>query len=96
MQPSRYTLSYIPQRAGDIYVEVAFIALDSKNLDDNNADSFYHDFGDNMFSYYKGNLDIALIQQESVEDNGDEIKTVNNLSQYVPESVLRFLTTPIV
>ena len=95
MQPSRYALSYIPQTAGrDIYVEVAFIALDSENLDDNNADSFYHDFGDNMFPYYKGNSDIALIQQESVEDDGDEINTAN-LSQYVPESVLRFLTTPI-
>ena len=96
LQPSRYALSYIPQGAGDIYVEVAFIALDSENLDDNNADSFYHDFGDNMFPYYKGNSDIALIQQESVEDDGDEINTVNNLSQYLPESVLRFLTTPIV
>ena len=31
LQPSRYALSYIPQGAGDIYVEVAFIALDSGN-----------------------------------------------------------------
>ncbi len=92
MQPSIYALSYIPQRAGDIYIEVAFIALDFENLDDNNADSFYHDFGDNMFSYYKDNSDIALIQQES---DGDEINTAN-LNQYVLESVLRFLTTPIV
>ena len=42
-----------------------------------------------MFPYYKGNSDIALIQQESVEDDNDEINTAN-LSQYVPESVLRF------
>ena len=48
-----------------------------------------------MFSYYKGNSNIALIQQESVEDDGDEINTTK-LSQNVPESVLRFLTTPIV
>jgi hypothetical protein len=74
---------------------VAFIALDSENLDDNNADAFYHDFGDNMFPYYKGNSDIALIQQESDEEEGDAT-IMNNLSQYIPESVVRFLTTPLV
>ena len=52
-----------------------------------------------MYRYYKGNSDIALIQQESVEDDGDgdANKTeINNLSQFIPESVVRFLTTPIV
>ena len=64
-------------------------------MDDNNADSFYHDFGDNMFPYYKGNTDIALIQEESAEDDGEATITAN-LKQYIPESVVRFLTTPIV
>ncbi len=95
MKPSRYALTFIPQRDTDVYIEVAFIALDSENLDDNNADAFYHDFGDNMFPYYKGNSDIALIQQESDEEEGDAT-IMNNLSQYIPESVVRFLTTPLV
>ena len=94
-KPSRYAMCYLPQRNIDEFIEVGFIALDSENLDYNNADSFYHDFGDNMFPYYKGNSDIALIQQESNEDDGDE-NIIVNLSQYVPESVYRFLTTPIV
>ena len=95
LKPSRYALSYIPQRDTDEYIEVAFIAWDSENLDDNNADSFYHDFGDNMFPYYKGNTDIALIQEESAEDDGEATITAN-LNQYIRESVVRFLTTPIV
>ena len=95
LKPSRYALTYIPHGDTDLYIEVAFIALDSENLDDNNADAFYHDFGDNMFPYYKGNSDIALIQQESDEKEGDAT-IMNNLSQYIPESVVRFLTTPLV
>ena len=47
-----------------------------------------------MFPYYKGNSDIALIQEESVEDDGEATIT-GNLSQYIPESVVRFLTTHI-
>ena len=99
MKPSRYALSYISQRDIDEYIEVAFMALDSEKLDDNNADSFYHDFGDNMFPYYKGNSDMALIQDESAEEDGDgnaTISVINNLSKYIPESVVRFLTTPLV
>ncbi len=90
LQPSRYALSYIPQRAGDIYVEVAFIVLDSENLDDNNADSIYYDFGDNMFPYYKSNSDIALIQQESVEDDGDEINTVKSICTRISPSFFNY------
>ncbi len=65
------------------YIEVAFIALDSEIFDDNNADAFY----------YKGDSDITLMQHKSNEKEGEPTIT-SKLSPYIPESVVRFSTTP--
>jgi hypothetical protein len=84
-----------------VYVDIAFIPLESENLAEANEDTFHHDFGDNRFPYFLGNSNIRL--QENQQDlEADDNIGINDMADfesfksYIPESILRFLTTPIV
>ena len=98
LRPSRYALTYEAIRPGIVYVDTAFIPLDSENLSEANADTFHHDFGDNRFPYFHGDSNTRL-QDNQQDDDEEEIQLVNaseefqSLKAYIPESVLRFLTT---
>ena len=71
LQPSRYALSYIlnPNRRA-LWMEVAFMALDSEKLGEHADDAFHYDFGDNMFPHFKENRKTKSVFEE--EDGSDE------------------------
>ena len=105
MLPSRFALSYIePRNELQFDVQCAFIGLDSHQLGEDVDDNFHHDFGDNMFPYFKGNTDTNLTYSldkggNDDEDSAEECITFLNeedfdrVAQYIPDSVLSYLTT---
>ena len=102
LQPSRYALAYTPLTNVEVYIDVAFIALDAENLCEMNDDNFTTDFGDNKFPYYKGRAN--QYQQDELDDNDEDDnggedehtsgETFEALKSYLPPSVLRFLLDP--
>ena len=103
LQPSRYAISYVPNANRRSYwMEVAFIALDSEKLGEKPDDSFYCDFGDNMFPRYKENKTTKSIYEDDSSDDDenseeqqvDELKcgTLSSLRDIIPHSILQFLT----
>ena len=92
--PSRYTLAYTEINPGMIFVEVAFILLDSENLSESNTDSFYYDFGDFMFPYFLGNSNNRLRKDKITDNNSlgdDQVnKDYEILKSYIPTSILTF------
>ena len=100
LRSSRFALAYIPPTQLSEYVNVAFIALDSENLHEDTQQ--HYDFGDNKFPYYKGNTNKRLEDFVEEDDSDDDEDTeyvtnvdVDNLYQYIPNNVYRFLTTPL-
>ena len=102
LQPSRYALAYTPLTNVEVYIDVAFIALDAENLCEMNDDNFTTDFGDNKFPYYKGRANQYKqdkVDNNDEDDNGEEHehtsgKAFETLKSYLPPSVLRFLLDP--
>ena len=99
LRPSRYALAYEAIKPGIVYVDMAFIPLDSENLSEANHEAFSNDFGDNRFPYFLGNSNVRLQDnQQDIEDDSavdlDDMKDFASLKSYIPESVLRFLTKP--
>ena len=98
LQPSRYALSFVPNdNRRSYWMEVAFIALDSEKLDDNPEDSFYCDFGDNMFPRYKENKATkSIYEDDSSDDDGNleeqkvelNRETLSNLRETIPSSII--------
>jgi hypothetical protein len=103
--PSRFALSYIvPKNLRAYNVKCAFLGLDSHQLGEDVDDNFHHDFGDNMFTYYKGNTDTDLKycpDGAGIDENDSEDETLTYLNeedfdrvaQYIPDTVLKYLTT---
>ena len=89
LEPSRYAISFIPIKETDVYVSMAFIALDGDNLGDGlQNDPFCMDYGDNVLKHYLGSNDI-----EEEEDEAIVIpQHCENLKQLIPLSVLKYLT----
>ena len=53
LEPSRYALSFVPIKDTDVYVSMAFIALDGDNLGDGiQIDPLCMDYGDNILTNY--------------------------------------------
>ena len=81
----------------------AFLGLHSHQLGEDVDDNFHHDFGDDMFPYFKGNTNTNLKYNSETagddEDSEEECITYLNeedydkVAQYIPDSVLSFLTT---
>lgn len=100
LQPSRYALAYTPLTNQEVYINVAFIALDAENLCEINDDNFTTDFGDNKFPYYKGRANQyqqdEIDESDEVDDNEGEheVEIFEALKSYLPPSVLRFLLDP--
>ena len=102
--PSRFALSYLaPTNLRAYDVSCAFLGLDSHQLGEDVDDNFHHDFGDNMFPYFKGNTNTNLkYSSDGADDDDDEpeeecITYLNEedferVAQYIPESVLAYLT----
>lgn len=97
LQPSRYALSFIPP-TNMLFVEVAFISIDSENLGENSDAMYYHDFGDNMFPYFQGNSNLKLFDdfdEDKELAHEDQNDNSNSLKSYIPPSIIEFLTKPI-
>ena len=97
LKPSRYALAYTEITTGMVFVELAFIPLDSENLNESNDDSFYFDFGDNKFPYYLGNSNNKIRQdiyfdEHDIGDNNENKTDFEILGSYVPTSILNYLT----
>ena len=96
LQPSRYCISFIPPKRGDIYVTMAFIALDADNIGDGiHADSFIHDFVDNQLGTYlnKAHKNNSLIDQDGAVEEHKISEDYETLKQHLPLSVLNYLTS---
>ena len=98
LEPSRYCISFIPPKNGDVYVTMAFIALDADNIGDGiQSDSFIHDFGDNQLGAYLNTTHKhnSLIDHESEEEDNDYniSEDYDTLRKHLPLSVLNFLTS---
>jgi len=102
LQPSRFALSYVPNDNRQAYwMEVAFLALDSEKLGEHVEDAYHLDFGDNMFPHFKGNRKTKSVFEEEDESDVDDIvddenfgmnhKTLANLKEFVPQSIIDFL-----
>jgi hypothetical protein len=78
LSSSRYAISYQPIKSGDVYVEMAFIALDGDCL--NASTGYCHDFGDNQISHFLSKPTF------SVAGNG-----VVSIEDYMTPSVLKYL-----
>ena len=101
LQPSRYALSYVPNpNRRSYWMEVAFLALDSEKLGEHVEDAYHLDFGDNMFPHYKETRKTKSVFEE--EDGSDEDleegedgllnrKTIANLKEFIPRSILEFM-----
>ena len=97
----RYALSFVPNdNRRSYWMEVAFIALDSEKLDENPEDSFYCDFGDNMFPRYKEKKATKSIYEDdssSDEENFAELEVkqkrekLSSLRDIIPRSILDFI-----
>ena len=97
-------LSYIPPTNLHAYnVKCAFLGLDSNQLGEEVDDSFHHNFGDNMFPYFKGNTNTNLNYHEGAGDDGDDSEEdlmmtylneedFNLVAEYIPESIVEYLT----
>ena len=87
LQPTRYCLSYVQPTVLDVYVSIAFIALDGDNIGDGiNKDDFVIDFGDNVLSHYLGDLEVV-----DEEDEDDDISSEYDvLKKYIPLPVLKY------
>ena len=55
LKPSRYALAFTEITTGMVFVELAFIPLDSEDLNESNHDSFYFDVSENKYPSYLGN-----------------------------------------
>ena len=88
LEPTRYALSFISIKETDVYVSMAFIALDGDNLGDGiQIDPFCMDYGDNILTHYLGSND------NDEEDEEDLIpQQYDNLKKLIPPSVLEYLT----
>ena len=103
LQPSRYALSYDEVvNINAYYVNVTFIALDSKDLGEDVNDHFHHDFGDNMFPYFGDSNPKATNQNDIEEEDIDNIDhnpsvlsiaDMNSLKKYIPVSVILYLSS---
>ena len=99
LRPSRFALAFISPKDLTGNVNIAFIALDTENLQEDIQE--YYDFGDNKFPYFKGNTNKRLEEFSEDKDSDDEdIEYVTNISveklyKYIPSNVLRFLSTPL-
>ena len=102
LQPSRFALSYVPNDNRHAYwMEVAFLALDSEKLGEHVEDAYHLDFGDNMFPHFMGNRKTkSVFEEEDGSDADDEVenadfeqnlKTLANLKEFVPQSIIEFL-----
>ena len=100
LEPSRYALSYIPeQNQNAYYINMAFIALDSEKLGEQEEDRVHADFGDNMFPHYLGTLKTSHLEENAdIEDQKNlnfssfiSEENIEAVKQYVPESVLAFM-----
>ena len=101
LQPSRFALSYLPNpNPRSFWMEVAFLALDSEKLGEHVEDAYYLDFGDNMFPLYKANKKTKSVYEEDdgsdedLEEQEDDIlkrKTLTNLKEYIPRSIVDFI-----
>ena len=102
--PSRYALSFIEQTSPNAYnVDVAFIALDAKNLGELVTNSYHTDFGDNVLPYFKSNtnqqIDIDSDSGDSSEDEDNQNEEHQRLQEndvaivnkFMVPSVLRYL-----
>ena len=100
LKPSRFALAFIPPTDLSVYVEVAFIALDSECLGELNQDNYTADFGDNKFPYYQGNTSVRLEERQLDEDDAEEENAFKPdvdyelLKSYIPTPVLSFLLDP--
>ena len=78
---------------------MAFIALDSEKLGEQEEDRVHADFGDNMFPHYLGTLKRSHVEQNAdIEDQKNlnfssfiSEENIEAVKQYVPESVLAFM-----
>jgi len=103
--PSRFALSYIaPDNIHAYNVKCAFLGLDSHQLGEDVNDNFHHDFGDNIFPYYRGNTSTDLkYYSDGAEGNDDDFEEnlipylneedFDRVAKYIPDTVLRYLTT---
>ncbi len=102
LQPSRFAFSYGPNDNRQAYwMEVAFLALESEKLGEHVEDAYHLDFGDKMFHHFKGNRKTKSVFEKedgSDADNGVEDeefernhKTLANLKEFVPQSIIEFL-----
>ena len=78
--------------------QIAFIALDSKQLGEDVDDKFHYDFGDNQFPYFLGNQSISAqtySTSDSSSDDDEEKNTIDNLnvSKYIQKSLTTYCTT---
>ena len=89
LEPSRYALSFVPIKDTDVYVSMAFIALDGDNLGDGiQIDPFCMDFGDNILTNYLG----AIVNDYEEDDEVLLPQQYDNLKNLIPLSVLEYLT----
>jgi hypothetical protein len=100
LEPSRYALSYIPeQNQNAYYINMAFIALDSEKLGEQEEDRVHADFGDNMFPHYLGTLKTSHLEENAAIEDQKNLnfssfiseENIEAVKQYVPESVLAFM-----
>ena len=91
VQSSRYALSYNPDIRGSIYIDCAFIVLDSETLE---SEVYHTDFGDIMFPTYKGTLKDSQITPE-YEDMGDSDEIEHEDSHYLTPSINTYLTNKL-
>ena len=90
LEPSRYALSFVPIKDTDVYVSMAFIALDGDNLGDGiQIDPFCMDYGDNVLTHY--------LCSNDVDDEEDDTivlpQQYEKIKKLIPQTVLNYLTT---
>ena len=74
----RYAISFQPIKPGNIYVDVAFIALDGDCL--NASTGFCHDFGDDQIGHFLNNKSFISTTTEHLY-----------VHDYMPPSVIKYL-----
>ena len=87
LSSSRYAISFVPIKAGDIYIDMAFIALDGDCLE--SSAGFCHDFGDEQIGQYLSNKKQTSSDSAAAEDSDDNSSV--SLNDYMSTSVLKYL-----
>ena len=102
--PSRFALSYIaPTNLHAYNVKCAFLGLDSHQLGEHVDDNFHHDFGDNVFPYFKGNTNTDLKYCSDGADDDDDnteetitsylnVEDFDRMTRYIPDTIVTYLT----